>query len=159
MQGLLLGWSFNQPEAFQAFALAAEEDPTSAMAEWGRAYALGPGANREVVASPKLYPSFYPPEHFPPCHEHSQRALRLARQALRGAAAAGPEAHALLQKELAYAEAQAARFANGTATQPERDAAQQRYSELMEGIGISPPPPMAAWDLCTRTCLHSRTST
>ena len=40
-----------------------------------------------------------------------------------------------MQRELAYAEAQAARFANGTATQPERDAAQQRYSELMEGIG------------------------
>lgn len=158
MQGLLLGWSFNQPEAFQAFSLAAEEDPTSAMAEWGRAYALGPGANREVVASPKVYPSFYPPEHFPPCHEHSQRALQLARQALRGAAGARPEAHALLQKELAYAEAQAARFANGTATQPERDAAQQSYSELMEGIGTPPPPPMAAWDLCMRTHLCGCTS-
>ncbi len=41
----------------------------------------------------------------------------------------------LLQKELAYAEAQVARFENGTALQPGRSAAQRRYSQLMEGIG------------------------
>ena len=45
-QGMLLTWSFNQFEAFQAFSLAAKEDPTSAMAQWGIAYSLGPGANR-----------------------------------------------------------------------------------------------------------------
>ena len=43
---MLLAWSFNQFEAFQAFSLAAKEDPTSAMAQWGIAYSLGPGANR-----------------------------------------------------------------------------------------------------------------
>lgn len=43
----------------------------------------------------------------------------------------------MLQKELAYAEAQAARFTNGTAMQPERNIAQRRYAELMEGIGDS----------------------
>ena len=45
-QGMLLAWSFNQFEAFQAFSLAAKEDPISAMAQWGIAYSLGPGANR-----------------------------------------------------------------------------------------------------------------
>lgn len=41
----------------------------------------------------------------------------------------------VLQKELAYAEAQSARFANGTAMQPERNTAQRRYAQLMESIG------------------------
>lgn len=57
-------------------------------------------------------------------------------QALKGAATSGPGQQELLQKELAYAEAQAARFANGTAMLPERTIAQQRYAELMEGIGV-----------------------
>ncbi len=46
---MLLAWSFNQFEAFQAFSLAAKEDPTSAMAQWGMAYSLGPGANRSSL--------------------------------------------------------------------------------------------------------------
>ncbi len=46
MQGMLLASGFNQPESLAAFSLAAHEDPNSAMAEWGIAYALGPGANR-----------------------------------------------------------------------------------------------------------------
>ncbi len=61
-------------------------------------------------------------------------------QALKGAATSGPGQHELLQKELAYAEAQVARFANGTAMEPERGIAQQRYAELMEGIGTLPLP-------------------
>lgn len=44
----------------------------------------------------------------------------------------------VLQRELEYAEAQAARFANGTALQPERNEAQRRYAQLMEGIGARP---------------------
>ena len=51
---MLLAWGFNQFEAFQAFRLAAQEDPTSAMAEWGVAYALGPGANRCLPVVPKV---------------------------------------------------------------------------------------------------------
>lgn len=46
LQGLLLEWNFNQPEALRAFELAAEADPSAAMPHWGVAYALGPGANR-----------------------------------------------------------------------------------------------------------------
>ena len=46
VQGMLLASGFNQPESYKAFSLAAREDPTSAMAEWGIAYSLGPGANR-----------------------------------------------------------------------------------------------------------------
>lgn len=49
----------------------------------------------------------------------------------------------VLQKELAYAEAQAARFANGTAMQPERNLAQRRYAQLMESIGALPPPELS----------------
>lgn len=44
----------------------------------------------------------------------------------------------VLQRELEYAEAQAARFAEGTAAQPQRDVAQRRYAQLMESIGASP---------------------
>ena len=88
------------------------------------------------MIEPTLYPSFNP-EDFPACYEHAQKALQLATQALKGAAASGPGQQELLQKELAYAEAQAARFANGTAMQPARNVAQQRYAELMEGIGRS----------------------
>lgn len=43
---MLLASGFNQLESYEAFSLAAHEDPTSAMAEWGMAYSLGPGANR-----------------------------------------------------------------------------------------------------------------
>ena len=46
MQGMVLGYNFNQYEAFQSFSMAAEADPASAMAAWGVAWALGPGANR-----------------------------------------------------------------------------------------------------------------
>ena len=91
-------------------------------------------AHREVVTEPKRYPSFSP-QDFPACYEHSQKALQLAAQALQGAAQADTGQRQLLEKELAFAEAQAARFANETAMQPERNVAQQRYAELMEGIG------------------------
>ena len=87
------------------------------------------------MGEPKPYPSFNPKD-FPACYEHAQKALRLAVQALKGAAASGPGQQELLQRELAYAEAQAARFANGTAMPPERAVAQQHYAELMEGIGM-----------------------
>ena len=86
------------------------------------------------MSEPKPYPSFNPKD-FPACCEHAQKALQLAVQALKGAATSGSGQQELLQKELAYAEAQAARFENGTALQPERVIAQQRYAELMEGIG------------------------
>lgn len=89
------------------------------------------------MSEPKPYPSFSPKD-FPDCREHAQKALQLAVQALKGAATSGPGQQELLQRELAYAEAQAARFANGTAMQPERIVAQQRYAELMEGIGTLP---------------------
>ena len=45
-QGLMLGYNFNQYEAYQAFSLAAGLDPASPMPPWGIAWALGPGANR-----------------------------------------------------------------------------------------------------------------
>ena len=78
------------------------------------------------------YPSFNPAD-LPACTEHAARALRLAREAV-ATLGKGPQLEAA-RKELAYAEAQAARFPEGTALQPARNAAQRRYSELMEGIG------------------------
>lgn len=50
LQGLLQAWNFNQPEALRAFKLAAKADPSAAMAHWGQAYALGPGANRHSLS-------------------------------------------------------------------------------------------------------------
>ena len=94
------------------------------------------------MTEPKPYPSFNP-QDFPACQEHAQKALQLAVQALKGAATSGPGQQELLQKELAYAEAQVARFANGTAMEPERAVAQQRYAELMEGIGVLPLPSLS----------------
>ena len=44
-QGLNLAYAFNHPEAARAFREAARRDPTSAMAEWGLAYVLGPNVN------------------------------------------------------------------------------------------------------------------
>ncbi|CAL8468137.1 g7676 [Coccomyxa elongata] len=129
-QGMLLAWNFNQYEAFQSFSMARELDPSAAMASWGVAYSLGPGANREVVTESKWFPSFSP-DDFPACHEAAQKALSLAQAAV----AADTTGSKVLQKELAYAEAQAARFANGTAMQPKRNIAQRRYAQLMESIG------------------------
>ena len=90
------------------------------------------------MAEPTYYPSFSPRD-FPACAEAAQRALELAQRALAsvGEAGAAEPDQALARKELAYAEAQAARFANGTAQQPERDAAQRRYAEMMEAAGGS----------------------
>ena len=97
--------------------------------------------HREVVAEPTYFPSFSPRD-FPACAEAAQRSLELAQQAVARtdtANAEGPD-QALAQKELAYAEAQAARFANGTAQRPERDDAQGRYAELMEAAGADEMP-------------------
>lgn len=50
LQGLLLAWNFDQPEAEAAFRLVAEADANSSMAHWGIQYTVGPGANRWVPA-------------------------------------------------------------------------------------------------------------
>ena len=46
LQGLLLAWDFNQPEAEAAFRLALQADANASMAQWGIQYSIGPGANR-----------------------------------------------------------------------------------------------------------------
>ena len=44
-QGLRLTYAFNHAEAHRSFMEAARLDPSSAMAHWGQAYALGPNIN------------------------------------------------------------------------------------------------------------------
>lgn len=44
-RGLALTFGFNHAEAVKAFERAAELDPDCAMADWGKAYALGPNYN------------------------------------------------------------------------------------------------------------------
>lgn len=44
-QGLRLTYAFNHAEAHRSFMEASRLDPTSAMAYWGQAYALGPNIN------------------------------------------------------------------------------------------------------------------
>lgn len=44
-QGLRLTYGFNHTEAHRSFKEAARQDPNSAMAYWGQAYALGPNIN------------------------------------------------------------------------------------------------------------------
>lgn len=46
LQGLLLAWDFDQPEAKATFQLAAATDANASMPFWGIQYAVGPGANR-----------------------------------------------------------------------------------------------------------------
>ncbi len=83
------------------------------------------------------YPSWNPKD-LPACYDAGQLALRLAREAAARLGGAPEQAQRLAAKELAYAEAQAARFPADSAHQPARNVAQRRYAELMEGIGARP---------------------
>ena len=69
-QGLTLVFGFNHEEAARSFRRAAELDPSSAMAYWGIALALGPCINLDVDAA-----------HEKSAHEAIQKALTLARGA------------------------------------------------------------------------------
>lgn len=51
VQGLLLAWNFNQPEAEKTFRLGLEADSGSAMMHWGIQQVVGPGANRYISHS------------------------------------------------------------------------------------------------------------
>ncbi|PYI09276.1 hypothetical protein BO78DRAFT_384407 [Aspergillus sclerotiicarbonarius CBS 121057] len=46
-RGLLWTYAFNHEEAHRCFTLAAEHDPTCAMAHWGKAYTIGPSYNKQ----------------------------------------------------------------------------------------------------------------
>ncbi len=50
-QGIRLYYGFNHREAFKAFRHAAQLDPSSAMAWWGQALALGPNINMPMMDS------------------------------------------------------------------------------------------------------------
>ncbi len=50
-QGIRLYYGFNHREAFKAFRHATELDPSSAMAWWGQALALGPNINMPMMDS------------------------------------------------------------------------------------------------------------
>jgi len=159
-QGLLLEFGFNQAEALAAFDLAAAADPGAAMPHWGRAYALGPGANRrarararaEICRCPTLHlPCTKPYAHgrararravveqatsFPAFGvEHFADAAAAAGRAAELARAAAAGGHPLAARELAYAEAAKARFPPGSERQPARHAAERAYAEGMRAAG------------------------
>lgn len=127
--GLLLEWNFNQPEALRAFELAAEADPSAAMPHWGVAYALGPGANRDVTEQRQPFPSFCP-EDFVAASTAAGTALKLARKAV-----THDPASMAAEQDLAYAQAVSRRFKAGTALNPERAQAEQEYADSLELIG------------------------
>jgi tetratricopeptide (TPR) repeat protein len=52
--GLQLAYAFEHAEAARVFRLAARNDPTCAMCEWGVAYALGPNINGGRDGSPRV---------------------------------------------------------------------------------------------------------
>ncbi|EIE23263.1 hypothetical protein COCSUDRAFT_47568 [Coccomyxa subellipsoidea C-169] len=146
--GMLQAWNFNQPEALRAFQLASEEDPAAAMPFWGQAYALGPGANRDVTSERKPYPSFAP-EDFPAVYKAAQAALKKAQIKaiqLDSTQARPHPSHAKdppnntqdpAKKELALAVALAMkRFPEGSATGAKRAAAEKEYAEAMQAVGV-----------------------
>ncbi|BDA50251.1 hypothetical protein COCOBI_15-3800 [Coccomyxa sp. Obi] len=127
--GLLQAWNFNQPEALRAFELAAEQDSSAAMVYWGQAYALGPGANRDVTSERKPYPSFAP-EDFPAVYKASQAALQNAQ--LKAIQRNDQQS----KKELALAVAMALkRFPEGSETGERRAAAEKDYAEALKALG------------------------
>lgn len=129
--GLLLEWNFNQAEALRAFELASEADPVAAMPHWGIAYALGPGANRDVTQKRQPFPSFCPAD-FELASKAANTALRLAHQIV----ASDPDSLAG-QQDLAFAEAVSQRFAAGSALNPARAVAEEQYADALVKIGHS----------------------
>ncbi|KAK9835405.1 hypothetical protein WJX81_007635 [Elliptochloris bilobata] len=127
--GMMQAWNFNQPEARAAFQQAAAADPNASMPLWGLTYALGPGANRDITPHRKAYPSFCP-EDLP----EAQAAARAALAAAEAAAARQP-ALELARKEAALAAAAVARFPNGSALQPARDAAEVGWARSLARLG------------------------
>src|SRR5258706_8625415 len=67
-QGLAYLYGFNHAEAVRSFTYAAELDPKLAMAQWGRALALGPNINAPEIDETAAKAAY----------EAAQRALSLA---------------------------------------------------------------------------------
>lgn len=106
-QGLILTFAFNHDEAIRAFRRAAELDPKSPMPLWGIAFALGPNYN--LPAGPTQLAEAY---------ETVQRALALAED--------GP------QRERAYVEALAARYASDPAA--DQQHLSMAFAEKMKAL-------------------------
>eukprot|EP00884_Botryococcus_braunii_P021274 jgi/Botrbrau1/7830/Bobra.9_2s0011.1 len=128
-QGMLFAWAFNQLEAQQSFLLASELDPNASMPYWGLTYAMGPGANKEIVEVKSWFPSFGPGD-FPECHANAEKALALAQQA----AEANPDSKEA-KRDLAYAKAAAIRFRDGSELNPERYNAEVAYGHALRDAG------------------------
>ncbi|KAK9793232.1 hypothetical protein WJX73_009381 [Symbiochloris irregularis] len=77
--GLLFAWSYNQGEALRSFEAGVTQSnlAEAALMHWGRAYALGPFANRIPHDEDPGYPAFLP-SHFEMASEAAQQAAKLA---------------------------------------------------------------------------------
>jgi hypothetical protein len=87
---------------------------------------------REVVEEKSWFPSFGP-QDFEPCFEHARYALYLAEKAVKEQPDS-PQA----QRDLAYAQAAAIRFREGSAQHPARYQAEMDYGHSLRDSGAPP---------------------
>lgn len=106
-QGLTLSYAFNHAEAIRAFRQAAALDPSCAMCYWGTAFAFGPNINAPIT----------------------EEAAREAFQAIEQARAHGASA---TERERAYIEALAKRYAADPKT--ERAPLDRAYADAMRSL-------------------------
>jgi len=111
-QGLMFVYGFDHFEATRAFQEAIRLDPECAMCHWGLALALGPHINAPMT-----------PEAVEPAYQAIKRALELA--------------DATTERELAYIEALATRYASDPSA--DRSALDQAYADAMRDLSVAYP--------------------
>jgi len=111
-QGLTLSYAFNHAEAIRSFRQAIEFDAACAMCYWGIAYALGPNINAPIT---------------PEAAAEAWTAIGQARQ----------HAAAATEKERAYIEALANRYAQDPAA--ERPPLDRAYADAMRQVAAKYP--------------------
>jgi tetratricopeptide (TPR) repeat protein len=106
-QGFTLSYAFNHGEAIRAFRQAVQLDPACAMCHWGIAFALGPNINAPITED---------------AAREAFAAIQQARQHAGGAS----------ERERAYIEALAARYASDP--KAERAPLDRVYADAMRGV-------------------------
>ncbi|KAK9789960.1 hypothetical protein WJX73_005679 [Symbiochloris irregularis] len=130
--GLLQEWNFNQGEALEAFTAGMEFAPHVAMLHFGRAYALGPGANRAFTQQRQLYPSVAL-EDIPAIRAVAGQAYVAAQEAMRQE----PQDQQLAARELALTDClYRKRYAKGSDASLEAAlAAEEAYARCLADLG------------------------
>jgi len=131
-QGMMLAFTFNQPEALRSFQAGLELDPQAPMLHWGVAYALGPYLNKVAdvpATNPMLYPTFSPEEQ-----ARGLKELQTAKKLIEGKLSAGglsEAAEQLLKREKQYVEGLLQPFSSGATYGPAWRSAQQDYADAL----------------------------